>query len=244
MGSISNLRDRFYDTGRGRVDYGRLKDSHEFQDYRHLTRGLQDFDLQRLVGRRSKLSFWVNLYNTIVVDAIATLGIENSVREVPELFRKVKYAIGEYLFSPDDIEHGILRGNARPWFSPVRQFGFRDPRREWIMSPADPRIHFALVCGSRSCAPIDYYDPIRIDQQLEEAARSFVNSSEVIVLPEEGRVLLSEIFKWYQDDFGGRLGVLDFLYDYVADESNREYLREHGRDAAFEYLHYDWNLNR
>jgi len=44
-----------------------------------------------------------------VVDAIVTLGIIASVKEVPGLFRNVKYRIGKYIFSADDIEHGILR---------------------------------------------------------------------------------------------------------------------------------------
>jgi hypothetical protein len=108
----------------------------------------------------------------------------------------------------------------------------------------DPRIHFALVCGSRSCAPIDYYDPATIYEQLEAAANSFVNSSEVIVLPEEGKVLLSEIFRWYEADFGGKRGVLDFLYDYLADEHARRAIRENAESLRFEYIYYDWNLNR
>ena len=108
----------------------------------------------------------------------------------------------------------------------------------------DPRIHFALVCGSRSCAPIDYYDSATIYHQLEAAAKSFVNSSEVIVLPEEGKVLLSEIFRWYQPDFGGKHGVLDFLYDYLADEHVQQFIREKAELLQFEYIYYDWNLNR
>ena len=244
MGSIRALRDRFYDTARGRVDYQALAESDAYREYRQLTRGLRRFEPAILVGRKAKLAFWVNLYNTVVVDAIAALGVEHSVREVPEFFRRVCYDIGGQRFTPDDIEHGILRSNTRPWFRPRRPFGSGDPRREWIVTPLDPRVHFALVCGSRSCAPIEYYDPERIFEQLHLAARSFVNSSEVVILPEEGKVLLSEIFRWYERDFGGRIGVMDFLYDYLADDNAREFLREQGATAEIEYIYYDWNLNR
>jgi hypothetical protein len=244
MRSIRALREAFYDTSRGLVDYHALRESSEYKEYRRLTNSLREFDLCQLVGRRDKLAFWVNLYNTIVVDGIVTLGIKQSVREAPDFFSRLKYAIGKQLFSADDIEHGILRGNARPWFHVLRQFGARDPRKAWIVKPVDPRIHFALVCGSRSCAPIDYYDRATIYEQLEAAAKSFVNSSEVITLPEEGKVLLSEIFRWYEADFGGKRGVVDFLYDYLADEHARQFIRENAETVRFEYIYYDWNLNR
>jgi hypothetical protein len=244
MQSIRGLRDAFYDATRSRIDYHALRNSHEYQQYRILTNGLRDFDLHRLVGRRRKLAFWVNLYNTIIVDGIVALGIRQSVKEAPQIFTRLKYAIGGHLFSADDMEHGILRGNARPWFHVLKQFGPRDPRKAWILKPLDPRVHFALVCGSRSCAPIRYYEPATIYDQLDDAAKSFVNSSEVIVLPEEGKVLLSEIFRWYQSDFGGKRGVLDFLYDYMADEHARQCIQEKGETLQFEYIYYDWNLNR
>jgi hypothetical protein len=244
MRSIRRLRDEFYDTSRGRVDYQALQESDEYRDYRIVTNGLRTFDPSTLLGRKEKIAFWVNLYNTIVVDGIATLGIKESVREVPEFFGHVKYNIGGHFYTPDDIEHGILRGNTRPWFRPFKQFGARDPRRARVVSPVDPRIHFALVCGSRSCAPIDYYDPRTVYEQLDEASRSFVNSSEVVILPEEGKFLISEIFRWYEKDFGSKLGVIDFIFDCLVDDHVRQFLRENFENLRFEYIYYDWNLNR
>ena len=244
MRNIRKLRDMFYDTKHGRVDYHKLADSDAYRHYRLLTNGLQIFDPSSLLGHREKIAFWVNLYNTIVVDGIVKLGIQQSVKEVPGFFSSVKYDIGGYLFSPDDIEHGILRGNKRPWFHPFKQFGLMDKRRKWVILPMDPRIHFALVCGSRSCAPIEYYNSQTIYDQLSEAATSFINSSEVVVLPEEGKLMLSEIFRWYESDFGGELGVIDFIFDYLTDEKARDFLRQKSKDLTFEYIYYDWNLNR
>ena len=244
MQNIRQLRNRFYDTKRGRVDYPALKESEDFHNYRLLTNSLQNFDPASLLGRREKIAFWVNLYNTIVVDGIVRLSIEKSVQEMADFFSSIKYQIGEYLYSPDDIEHGILRGNLRPWFRPFRQFGTFDNRKKWLVTPVDPRIHFSLVCGSRSCAPIDYYEPLKIYDQLEKAAKSFINSSEVVFLPEEGKLMLSEIFKWYEEDFGGKTGVIDFVYDYLADSNARDFLKQSGQHIQFEYIYYDWNLNR
>jgi hypothetical protein len=244
MQSIRVLRDAFYDTSRGRVDYDAVRKSTQYEAYQRLANGLREFDLRRLMGRRYKLAFWVNLYNTIVVHGIVSENITQSVQEAPGLFSKLKYQIGEHFFSADDIEHGILRGNARPWFRVTRQWGPRDSRKAWTLKPLDPRVHFALVCGSRSCAPIDYYHAGTIYEQLETASKSFVNSSEVIVLPEQEKIMLSEIFKWYEPDFGGKGGVLDFLYDYLADEKARQCILESAAHLQFEYIYYDWNLNR
>jgi len=244
MHSIRCMKDSFYDTKRGLVDYEALKDSEEYRSYRRLANGLREFDATVLVGRKEKLAFWINLYNTIVVDGIIRLGVKASVKEIPGFFRTLQYKVGQYFFSADDIEHGILRCNLRPFFSPIRQLGPRDSRKQLMISPADPKIHFALVCGSRSCAPIDFYDADRIYDQLDIAAKSFVNSSEVLVLPEEEKLLINEIFRWYEDDFGGVSGVKDFIFDYLVDEKSRGFIRSNFSTLRIEYLRYDWNLNR
>ena len=244
MKSIRAMREDFHDTRRGEVDYKSLKGSEAFNRYRTLTNGLRGFDPGSLGSDDERLAFWINLYNTIVIDGIVTLGVRNSVLEAPGFFRCIRYDIGGRIFSPDDMEHGIMRRNCRPWRKPLRPFGALDPRRKWMVTECDPRIHFALVCGSRSCAPIDYYDARSLNTQLDEAARSFINSSEVIVFPEENKVLLSEIFKWYERDFGGKPGVLDFICRYHSSDEIRVYLQENGQTLEFDYLFYDWNLNR
>lgn len=238
---MRTIREGYYNCDRGLVDYDALYDSPEYRHYRELTGRLQNFDPDRLAGRRRKLAFWINLYNSIVIDGIIELRLRHSVREFPGFFRRIKYRIGHELFSPDDMEHGILRANVRRI---RRRFGPRDRRSRHLVIPPDPRIHFALVCGSRSCAPIEFYDPEHIHDQLETAAGSFINSSEVLILPEEGRILMSEIFRWYRVDFGGRDGVLDFIHDYHRDAAAREFIAAERATLEIEYLYYDWNLNR
>lgn len=41
------------------------------------------------------------------------------------------------------------------------------------MSPVDQRIHFALVCGAKSCPPIKVYDPTSLEEGLESATVAF-----------------------------------------------------------------------
>ncbi len=243
MKTMKSCQDRFYDIDRGLVDYKKMKESTEYKDYKELSSQLHTLDLNELTTYEEKLAFWINLYNLIVIQGIIDLDIDTSVKEVADFFQKVCYQIGPHCFSPDDIEHGMLRGNARPPYRPFRQFKKREPRLAFVIDRVDPRIHFALVCGSRSCAPIRFYDPNEIEQQLELAAYKFVNSSEVVILPEENKIIMSQVFDWYQRDFGGKKAVLKFIKERVDSDWKREFLTENIEQVKVEYLFYDWNLN-
>jgi hypothetical protein len=241
--SIREIKAGYY-TPQGNVDYESIRYSDAYKEYKRISANLRDFDPALLQDEKEKLAFWINLYNTIVVDAIIAGGVKESVHEIEGFFTGMKYIVGGYKFSPDDIEHGILRANRRKPLRPWKQFGFLNPKKKFALAYLDPRIHFALVCGSRSCAPIKYYTPEGINEKLELAARNFINSSEVIVIPEEKRILISLIFKWYGKDFGGRAGVLDFIKRYILDDDKRFFLEKAGSGIRIDYLYYDWNLNK
>ena len=243
MGVIADLKETFYDMNRGLVDYKAMKNSAEYRAYLELAAHLQAFDLKSLVTREEKLAFWVNLYNTIVVQGIVELELASSVREVTNFFTHIGYKIGDYTFSPDEIEHGVLRSNARPPYRVFSVFRRNDPRRQFSLKPSDPRIHFALVCGSRSCAPIRFYQANVIDEQLDTATRGFINSSEVVILPEKNKMLLSQIFNWYIKDFNKHKDIFKFLLYYLNPDDKAKYLAEHMDTIEVEYLFYDWNLN-
>jgi hypothetical protein len=241
--AIKTIKSKYY-TEEGTVNYDLIRTSDEYRNYREISALLRGFDLSVLREDKDKLAFWINLYNTIVVDAIIEGKVKESVKEVGGFFVRMKYRIGSYLFSADDIEHGILRANrfkpGRPW----KQFGPFDPKRIYSLKNHDQRIHFALVCGSRSCAPIKFYSPEGIEDELELATKNFINSSEVIIMPEENRMLISQIFKWYKRDFGGRTGILDLIKRHILDDDKKEHLEKSGSNIEIDYLYYDWNLNQ
>jgi hypothetical protein len=241
---INRLKAEFYDLERGRVDYAAMRDSAAYREYVTCTALLRDYDLGRLDSRQERLAFWINLYNTLVVHGVIALGIRDSVKEEPHFFTRIGYTIGGLFFAPDDIEHGILRGNRRHPYGLFRPFGGDDPRRAHLVEPFEPRLHFALVCASSSCPPINFYTPEGIDGQLEIAAGGFVNGQEVEIRPQENRLLLSPIFKWYASDFGGHAGVLDLLIRYRDPGEERVFLIERGLAADVEWKEYDWRLNR
>ncbi|MBW1852305.1 MAG: DUF547 domain-containing protein, partial [Deltaproteobacteria bacterium] len=117
------------------------------------------------------------------------------------------------------------------------------PRRGLSLENIDPRIHFALVCGSRSCAPIRFYEADLIDEHLDTAAKNFINSSEVLILPEKDKIFLSQIFNWYKKDFDGTDKIFQFLLMYLTANEASEFLKKNTTSIKVEYLFYDWNLN-
>lgn len=241
------------DRNTGAVDYQKLKGSPAYVSYRKTTRKLQSFSLDSLQTSEEKLAFWINLYNTLVVDAVISFGVGRTVHEVRGFFAKAAYIVDGYRFSADDIEHGVLRANAGHPAIPGRQFLFHDPRTEFAVKEVDPRIHFTLVCASESCPPIGVYNAERIDEQLDAAAYSFINGGEVQVDLTQNVVTLSKVFQWYAPDFGGgainQIGwgdfvpVLRFVSRYLQDEDTQTILNTEPQRFKIRFKPYDWGLN-
>ena len=179
-------------------------------------------------------TFWINLYNVLTLQAVVEHGHpgSNPLKQLPFFTRK-NWVIGPHRFSLDDIEHGILRGNRRNPFFPFKPFEAADPRLGWSL-PLEPRIHFALNCGAKSCPPIGVYTAELLEEQLELATHSFLQSEVEI----DGNVLrLSALLKWYQADFGGRDGVVQLLGRVLGFE---------GLELArlkWVYKPYSWTIN-
>ncbi len=242
-GDMNRLKGEFYDLERGRVDYQAMQSSDAYREYTVNAALLRNFALTELLQREEKLAFWVNIYNTLVIHGIIELGIRESVREITGFFSRFSYTIDGLAFTPDDIEHGILRGNRHPPYRLFRPFSSSDQRLSYIIYPPDPRIHFTLVCGSTSCPPINFYSADRIGEQMDLAASGFINGPEVEILLESKLLRLSPIFKWYSSDFGGHKGIVDFLIRYREAGKERDFLLEHGMKAEIEWKEYDWRLN-
>ena len=69
-----------------------------------------------------------------------------------KFWKRMAYRIGnnnEFVFSLDDIEHGILRANREHPSRKQSQFNLNDPRLKYSIDLFEPRIHFALNCGAK-----------------------------------------------------------------------------------------------
>ena len=195
------------------VDYAAMAQSPAFEAYVDATAELQTVDLREL-DRDEKIAFFVNVYNAMIVHVTCAVGPPSAgFFDKLTFFDRFRYDIGGVQWSCDDIEHGALRGNrpgaasagaiiGAPWLSPG-PFGPNDPRRAHCVLPPDPRVHFALVCGARSCPPIRTYTAANLDAQLAAAAESCIDGDGERVAAEEGTFRCSKIIgEWYAEDFG------------------------------------------
>ncbi|MFW6068948.1 MAG: DUF547 domain-containing protein [Chloroflexota bacterium] len=241
---LRNLKAKAMDASGARIDYAAVRRSRAYSNYRerYLSQ-LSAFNPQSLPALNERRAFWINLYNALVIDAVITFDVDDSVTEgllgALSFFRRAAYNVSGKRVSLDDIEHGILRSNCGHPLLPGRHFPSSDPRLKWVL-PLDPRIHFALNCGARSCPPIRSYMPEKLDAQLDLAARGFVNNDVEI---EGTEICLSQLFRWYRADFGGREGVRRVLDDYLDDDKRHALRMKRQSPLRWRYKPYDWGLN-
>lgn len=182
-------------------------------------------------------AFWVNLYNGLVTwrKSLDPNGLQT------ELSRKffftqpvVKLAVGEW--SLDDIEHGILRGNAIRAGVKMSQILADSPKLLFVLKKTDPRIHGALNCGAVSCPPINYYDPKGLEKQLDTAISNLILQSEFH--PETNELNVSRIFEWYSEDFKSP-SLLEWFDRFYDNQAYRK-ARESGDKIKISFMEYKW----
>jgi hypothetical protein len=231
------------------VDYQALMLDKDFVNFVSLTRGLRDLDVLEM-SRARRLAFFLNIYNALLIHAITILGRPRSFVARFRFFQTASYCIGGHLYSLNDIENGVLRGNRAPPYpfasKPFGEPGSGDIRAQAMITGGDPRIHFGLNCGARSCPPIRAYDESNVDQALEAATANFIRDNVKIV--SENHVELSRIFLWYASDFGSN--VIWWILKHwplKTEEDMQNYRRivqwvESGQ-LRITYSKYDWALN-
>jgi len=238
------LRSGFVDTERNRIDYAAMKPSASFKEYRQFAQGLQGFDPASLRTDQERKAFWINIYNLLIMHGVIALDIRRSVLEIVNFFGRIGYDIGGQFFTPDEIEHGILRKNRPHPAFPIKPFRSSDPRLQLTVETFDPRIDFALVCASASSPRLDHYDAETIDRQLDNAARRFIGEGGVELDEQKRELRLPRIFQWYSKDFGQNQDeVVNYLLEFC-DDSLRERIVSMRSELRVRYQPYDWNLNR
>jgi len=143
--------------------------------------------------------------------------LRESVWEKQDFFTDPCLRVGNFSFSLDDIEHGVLRKNGQRKNNKPDQFSEGDERHKFMVQAMDYRVHFALNCGSLSCPPIAFYFSTKIDEQLRLAEEGF-SSTEFMVNHGERTIHCSSIFIWYRSDFGNHYLNDSVLSQYTVNE--------------------------
>ncbi|MFO1539490.1 MAG: DUF547 domain-containing protein [Chloroflexota bacterium] len=180
-----------------------------------------------------RLAFWMNVYNAAV--RIRLAHDPALYRRRLRFFSSTAIVVAGRSLSPNAIEMGILRRSAF-----VAGFGYvRNPlpgrfERLQRVRRVDPRIHFALDCGARSCPPVRAWDPATLDADLDAATGAYLRAT--TGMDTDGRTLVvSPLLLWYRGDFGGRAGVVTLL--------RRHRLLADGPRPRIRHGAYDWTLD-
>ena len=229
------LMDKYvqeHESGVNRVDYGALKasaeDSAKLDEYLDM---LQSLD-PRHYSRVEQKAYWFNFYNALTIKTVAEAYPVDTIREISDSLLGIggfipigpwgddRAEVAGIDLTLDNIEHGILR--------PIYR---------------DPRIHYGVNCASIGCPNLitTVFTAENTEELLESAARTYVNHIRGVDMIDEDFMVISSIYMWFVEDFGGREEpVIDHLVRYAEPEL-AEQLREFGGLIEYEY---DWSLNQ
>ena len=177
-------------------------------------------------SRPEQMAYWINLYNALLVRVVLD---HYPIASVHDIGASTKPGTGgpwnEKLLqieglpvSLNDIEHRILR--------PI-----------W----RDPRVHYVLSCAAVGCPNLQPqpFQADRLERQLSQAAMAYINDPRCIVTDGD-RLVVSSIYRWYQEDFGGSdRGVINHLMAYAEPDLAMS-LQHFDRIAGDDF---EWRLN-
>lgn len=177
-------------------------------------------------NRAEQRAYWINLYNAATVDLILGRFPVASIRDInisPGFLARGPwgaklFSIEAEKLSLDDVEHRILR--------PI-----------W----KDNRIHYALNCASLGCPNLQplSYTAANTEELLERGAREFINHPRGVAI-QKGRLQVSSIYVWFQEDFGGDAEGLMEHWQQYAGPRLADALSKYTGGLAHDY---DWRLN-
>ena len=203
------------------VDYKNLQNELGFNKL--LTR-LNSVRMDSLKSREEKLVFWINTYNILAAKMVTDHFPIESIKDLGSFFSPVW-----------DKPAGNVAGKERT---------LNEIEHEILRKMDEPRIHVAIVCASVSCPDLrlEAFKVNSLNEQLDDQMKVFLKSSEkgMKIDNERNRVYLSSIFKWFEDDFKSRGGVLKFIANYVSHDVAKKLTRS---GIKIYYLEYNWAIN-
>jgi hypothetical protein len=182
-----------------------------------------------------KKTFWINLYNAYIL--ILLQKNPELYEQRPNFFKQKRFTVAGRELSFELVEHGILRRSKNPLGLGVLPKFFPDSfERKMRVKKVDPRIHFALNCGAKSCPPLAAYDYRTLDQDLETMSRNYLREN-TQYNAEEKKLYVPKLLLWFGGDFGfNQTNKIKFLKSYGVVPQNVKGL-------SLAYLEYDWTLH-
>ena len=240
--TLEAVKTAYFDAQGAACDYLLLASSPERAQLAACLERLESFDIQR-AHVPAQMAFWINVFNAAVLCDATELAGARRVKDVEAFFARPRLWIGPHGFSLDDIEHGLLRGNAPKQGSGRAPMERDDPRLECTPMVLDERVHFALHSACRSSPPLRVIEAGRLDRELEDAATDYVRRT-VRVERSGALLVVPRLFRWFAEDFGGEQGIIEFVAARLEDEATVEMIDRRRGNVSLRYQEFDWTLNR
>ena len=214
-GWASILRD--YATSDGGFRYAALlADAEARAQLQEYVAQVAALSLDELTGP-ARLAALINAYNALTLESVLQLWPVESVLQEEGFFDARTHVVGGVSMTLNTLEN------------------------EWIRTLGEPRIHFAVNCASVGCPALaaEPWQASTLETMLEERTRAYVRAT-TVVNEQAQQVQVSTLFNWFAADFGGELGVRQFVAARLDDAPAAQV-----RDASFTltYAEYDWALN-
>jgi len=240
--ALEALKAVHFDAQGAAGDYATLAASPERARLAACLAEIEGFDIRRS-HIPSQMAFWINVFNAGVLRDASELRLAVSARNVEAFFARPRLKVGAYQYSLDEIEHGLLRGNAPKQGSSRKPMAPGDPRLEYMPVLFDERMHFGLHSACRSSPPLRVFRGGQLDRQLEEATADYIRRS--VRVEKKGALLtVPRLFRWFAEDFGGESGIVEFVVARIDDEATVEAIDRRLGSVKLQYAEYDWTLNR
>ncbi|KAL5205446.1 hypothetical protein ABZP36_033655 [Zizania latifolia] len=201
-----------------------------------LLRRVSSVDLTGL-SHQQKLAFWINIYNSCMMNAFLEQGIPTTPHMLVAMMPKATINVGGRTHSAMSIEHFILRlpysvkhvnpggmGKGGDDVTMRGVFGL-----EW----PEPLVTFALSCGSWSSPAVRVYSAARVEEELEAAKRDYLQAAVGVSAP--AKVAIPKLLHWYLLDFAKDVdSLMDWVCLQLPSELRQQAMRivEDGRGVA------------
>ncbi len=184
--------------------------------------------------RKQQLAFYINAYNAYTIKLILNNYPVKSIKNIGGIFsspwKKKFFKLFQKKSFLDEIEHDFVRAS--------KTLG------------NDARIHFAFNCASIGCPALLNTPWIgeKLNSQFESATQNFLKDHlRNRVNIKKKSVQLSNIFKWYGNDFKtknyGSLKAFLSIYVNSITTNKEEKALILSKDYSITFSGYDWNLN-
>ncbi|KAL7231834.1 hypothetical protein ACSBR2_009963 [Camellia fascicularis] len=187
---------------------------------------LASVDLEGL-SHQQKLAFWINTYNSCMMNAILEQGIPETPEMVVALMQKATISVGGHLLNAITIEHFILRLPYHLKYTCPKVARNDEMKARSILGLewSEPLVTFALSCGSWSSPAVRVYTASQVENELEAAKRDYLQAA-VGISTTSKSIVIPKLLDWYLLDFAKDLeALLDWVCLQLPNELRTEAVR-------------------